>query len=486
MIPPRQARTLHRPQSQKGVPMDSNILSAATIQELGEQFGATLRQVATELAEGDLEQSERRLQAAMRPVLGQVMTAVVAARAATAEWQRPRCVTCGQRMVLVDRQRPRSLQGLVGDYTVRRDYYRCTHCRQGSAPLDAALGLGRGSLSPSLSRVACRLGIDVSFPEAADLLTETLGVVVDDEGVRRITEGIGAVAEAEQQAAMERAAAGREPLLGTAVEAGPASLLVTVDGVMVREADGWHECKIGVVAPLGPAVRTDPDHGRQTLVPAAAQYCAGFESGERFWHRVYGEAFRHGLGRPALRLVVVVGDGADWIWRWARAFLAIGQVEVIEIVDFYHAVEHLWGVANAAFGVGSPAATVWARRLKEQLYLHGVGPVLAALGDLMTEGRGGEEGRKALAYFSEHAQRMNYPAFVARQLPIGSGTVESSCKTLIQAREKGAGMRWSQPGAQAVASLRAVHRSQGWDQFWRAQPQRRRPPVVVRRAQMAA
>ena len=463
--------------------MDRSELSETRIQALGEQFMEVLRQVGAELVASDLSRSEARLQAALRPVLGQVLTAVVAARAAAAPPQRPRCGTCQRPMRLVDPQRSRSLQGVVGDYAVERAYYGCQHCGQGTAPLDAELGLGRGSLSPRLSRVACRLGIDASFPEAADLLAETVGVRVDDEGVRRITEGIGAVAEAEQQAAIERGLAGQEPLAGPPSPPESATLLVSVDGVQVHEQDGeWHECKVGVVAPLGPSVRLDPESGRQCLEQGRAAYCAGFETAARFWYRVYVEACRRGLGSTALLYVVVLGDGAEWIWRGARAFLGVGRVEVIEILDFYHAVEHLWGVANAAFGAGSPAAAAWANRLKEQLYCHGAGPVLAALTELLAEGSGGETGRKALAYFTEHAQRMDYPTFVARHLPIGSGTVERSCKTLIQAREKGAGMRWSPAGAQAVASLRAVCRSQQWDAFWQTQPQCRRPPVFPRRA----
>ena len=111
-------------------------------------------------------------------------------------------------------------------------------------------------------------------------------------------------------------------------------------------------------------------------------------------------------------------------------------------------------------------------------------PILVALADLVpaaTTDRAADEVRKAIGYFTDHAARMDYPGFVARQLPIGSGVVESTNKTLIAAREKGAGMRWSGTGAQAVASLRALQRSGRWEAFWRTHPQRRRPPVAPRR-----
>jgi len=467
--------------------MDRGELSAASIRALGEQFMATLTHVAVALAGADLETVEREVQGALRPVLGAVVEQVVAARVAAQPQRRPRCASCGQRMRLVEAQRSRALQGLVGEYAIVRPYYGCDTCHHGVAPVDALLGLGPGSLSPSLSRVACRLGIEVSFPEAADVLAETLGVTVPDEGIRRITEGIGAVAEAEAQAAVQRAVAGLEPLESAAVtQPPPAAVMVAVDGVMVHEADGWHECKVGVVAALGPAVRRDPESGREQLALGPAQYCAGFEPAERFWYRVYVEASRGGLGRPPLSLIVVLGDGADWIWRGARTFLGVGAVEVVEIVDFFHAVEHLWGVANSVFGAGGAQAAAWAEQRKEQLFTQGVAPILTALEALAVAGDAADVVRKAHAYFSDHAARMNYPAFVARHLPIGSGVVESACKTLIQAREKGAGMCWSRGGAQAVATLRAVQRSGRWQPFWTTHPQHRRPPVFPRRVRPPA
>jgi hypothetical protein len=212
----------------------------------------------------------------------------------------------------------------------------------------------------------------------------------------------------------------------------------------------------------------------------AQSYCVGLEQAEDFWYRVYAEACRRGLGSLAVVVVVVLGDGADWIWRSARQFVAIGSAQVVEIVDIFHAFEHLWTVANAVFGAGSAKAAAWVKALQGKLEEEGVGPVLEALGQLEADDAGAaKEVRKALAYFTAHAERMDYPRFIALKLPIGSGAVECACKVILEEREKGAGMRWSGRGAQAVASLRALHRSGRWKEFWQSHPQRRRP----RRAQ---
>jgi len=91
-----------------------------------------------------------------------------------------------------------------------------------------------------------------------------------------------------------------------------------------------------------------------------------------------------------------------------------------------------------------------------------------------------EEARTARGYVADHAARMEYPAFVARPFPIGSGAIESLCTMLIEEREKGSGMRWSAQGAQAVATLRALHRSGQWAAFWQQHPQRRRLALCPR------
>lgn len=468
--------------------MDRADLSEAMIAELGDVFVGELRRVGPALVSSDLDGIEQQLQDLSRRVLGRVVEQTVVAIAAAAPSGRPTCAGCQRVMRPVDPARKRQLQGLVGDYTVYRAYFVCAGCHTGAAPLDARLGLGRGMLSPGLGRVACRAGIEDAFLSAADLLRETLRIEVAEESVRRITEGIGAVAEAEQQAAMAAAEAGRAPRPDPK-ERPPTALVVEVDGVQVPIGTAWNEMKVGVVAPLGPATETDPASGRVRLAVGRQSVGAGFETAAKFWYRVYADACRRGLGLPSLSLVVLLGDGADWIWRYGRQFLALKGVELVEIVDLFHAIEHLWTVAHAVFGASSPKATAWVAPLKRALQTDGVGPILAALEELAALAEtvvAAEEVRKARGYFTTNAARMDYPTFVARHLPIGSGAVEGACKTLVQARAKQAGMRWSQAGVQPVVSLRALHRSGRWEQFWRSQPQRRRPPIAsTTRAQAA-
>jgi ribosomal protein L34E len=469
--------------------VDRADLSEAIVREVGELFVRELGQAGPGLVAADLDGIERQLQEVSRRVLGRVVEAVVAAIAAGQSGERPICGTCQQPMRAVDPGRPRALQGLVGDYRVRRAYFACDRCGHGVAPLDERLGIGPGALSPGLARVACRVGIEDGFGTAADLLEETLRVDVATEAVRRVTEGIGAVAEDEQQALIAQVQAGQPPPADC--EPAPAALVVEVDGVHVHAGGDWHEMKVGLVAPLGPATRTVTETGRVALTLGRQSACAGFETAALFWYRVYVAACQRGLQAPTLALVVVLGDGADWIWRYAWQFLGRRGVEVVEIVDIFHAWGHLWTVANAVFGAGTPRAAAWVAPLKHRLLDTGPAPILAALADLTPaapdtdlgtdlSAAAAEEVRKAIGYFTDHAARMDYPRFVARQLPIGSGAIESTCKTLIQAREKQAGMRWSHQGAQVVASLRALHRSGRWAHFWQSHPQRRRPPIATR------
>ncbi len=481
--------------------MDRDELSAAIIQEMGAVFTAALAEALPALLTDDLAGLEQRVRALGRVVLGQVITRVIRLRATLDAGERSACPNCGGALVCVDRARVRRLQGLVGDYTLHRVYYRCAHCGQGHVPLDAQMGLGTGVLSPGLARVVCREGIDGAFENAVDSVAESLGVTLTAEVARRATEGMGLVAEAPVQAAMARVARGQRAWAAPAVEAPPQSgvLAVEVDGLFVHRDDGWHEMKVVTVAPLGPAREIDAETGRARLAWGEASYGAGFEEAQPFWGRAHVEVCRRGLGTAPVHTVVLIADAADWIWHSGRAFLGLPGVDLVEILDLYHVYEYLWLVGNTVFGAGTAAAAAWVEPLKTRLYAEGPAPVQAALATRADRVRTTEAAdpadaessptatvRRAVAYFTDHAARLDYPSFVARAFPIGSGAVESSGKTVVQARTKGAGMRWSGAGAQAVVSLRALHRSGRWDTFWQSQPQRAHLRLVPRQRHQPA
>jgi hypothetical protein len=134
-------------------------------------------------------------------------------------------------------------------------------------------------------------------------------------------------------------------------------------------------------------------------------------------------------------------------------------------------------VAAAVFGQGTLAAHTWWAEQRQALMHKGAAPVLAALAALAERSDLSEETRATMRrnreeYFADNRQRMNYPAFLARQLPIGSGAIESACKRLVSQRAKGAGRRWTAPGAQTIANLRAVyHCADGrWQTLWASRP----------------
>jgi len=457
--------------------MDRTELSSAIIQEMQALVGEALAAVVPALLTADLATLAQRVQQVGRVILGGLVERVAAGQAQGLP--RPaRCPACHG--PLKRRERARPLVGLVGDYTLHRAYYWCAGCKRGTAPLDAALGLGPGEVSPGLARVVARTAVDATFTPAAEQVQEALGATLSDETARRLAERIGAAAEAQTQAAITRAQQGQLVWTEDEIERTEDTpiLAVEVDGVLVHQEAGWHEMKVATLAPLGPDLYTDAETKRTHLAWGDASYGVGAEEAEDCWWRVYVEALRRGLGTPAVRTVVVLADGARWIWERARAFLGLPGVEVVEIADIYHAYSYLWAVGNALHGAGSLRAAAWVEPLKDHLYLHGAAPVLTALAALAPTT---EEALTAIndaqTYFTRNAARMDYPRFVTRHLPIGSGAVESSCKCLVEARLKQAGMRGGVPGSQAIASLRALHRSGRWAAFWQTHPDQYRPPT---------
>ena len=210
--------------------------------------------------------------------------------------------------------------------------------------------------------------------------------------------------------------------------------------------------------------------GRTFLAWGPSVCCAGLESAEDFWYRVYVTACRGGL-RQQTRRVVVLGAGAEGIWKRAAHFLGAPGLTVVESVDLYHASDHLWAVGRARWD--TPAAvSAWVEPLKDALYTQGAPAVLAARDAVVPSAAAADLLRTPRAYCADNAARLAYPRFVAQQLPIGAGAVERRCTSLIAARRKHAGMRWTPAAAPASATRRAVQAADQWDAFWATHPLR--------------
>jgi hypothetical protein len=309
-------------------------------------------------------------------------------------------------------------------------------------------------------------------------LEQLTGLRLSAETLRQYCERAGAVLEAAQPAAIAHVQASGEA--AEAVDTAPGTLLVEADGGMVRyRHTGWHEVKVGLVAGCV--------DGRLQ----APSYVAAREEAAAFGPRLLTEAARRGAlavvrwegprtgaGLAVLRRVVVLGDGAVWIWHLAAEHFG----ERGEIVDFYHASEHRWTLAHALDGTGTAAATAWATARLHTLRHVGGAALLQDLRGLRPPTAEAQAVlRRERGYFRTNVARMAYPTFVTQGLPIGSGAVESAANHLVQLRLKRPGARWSPAGAQAVLTLRA-HLASRPTRTTRAGARRRQAQATATRA----
>jgi hypothetical protein len=333
-------------------------------------------------------------------------------------------------------------------------------------------------MSPELEDRLCYTATRAGSYQAAAEVAAKWGAAVDDATIHRHVQQVGARAETLTQTRVERALAPptRPEVVAEAAAAlggRSFSLVIEMDGWMVRERAAqwglkppelkaervlWHEMKSAVIFRLED--RVDKAGGRRLLVE---KFTVAWRGGvEEFGQRVQAEALRRGLCQAAR--VFVVADGAVWIWNLVADRLS-GSVE---LVDFYHASEHLWAVARELHGQG-PAAAAWIRPLLHQLK-HGqagrlmgkLDRVLATLGEDRAARTVVQEER---AYFERHRERLNYAQAAQGGCPLGSGAVESVCGQL-QSRFKRTGQFWSLPGETELLALELARRNLEWDELW--------------------
>jgi hypothetical protein len=377
-----------------------------------------------------------------------------------------RACECGGRFV-DSKRRPKTIRTVLGEVSLTRTIQSCTGCGRWRVPEDTVLDVERTGYSPGLRRMMAKTGADVCFDRAQRQILELAGVRVTDKDVERIAEAIGEDIAGREEAKIEAAMRGEEPEI---VES-PSTLYITTDGtgvpILRRDTEGrkgkapdgiarTREVKLGAIF----TQTTVDEDGHPIRDPRSTTYVGKVEEAESFGHRLYAEAERRGL-RGAGQ-VVVIGDGAPWIWNLAD-FQFPGA---IQIVDYYHAAEHLGDVARVLFPEDEERRKSWFEPAKKKLWEGKMSSLLSELGALRVRGKKKDTIRRAIAYFEKNRQRMRYDEFRKKGLFIGSGVVEAGCKCLIGGRLKQSGMHWSVRGANAIIALRCCIQSERFEGYW--------------------
>jgi hypothetical protein len=361
--------------------------------------------------------------------------------------------------------RTKQLTTVLGSVELCRAYYHCVSCVRGLIPTDAALDVADTSFSPGVRRLMARVGAQEPFDAGRQDLAELAGVQVHTKEVERISEQCGQ--QIEQAAGTERVAwrVGKVvPLKAESV------LYIAIDGtgvpVVPRELEGregkqgkpkTREAKLACVFTQ---TTVDAD-GYAVRDPGSTSYVGAIETVDAFSPRAKAEAVRRGL-QQATR-VVVLGDGAPWIWHLATEQFP----DAVHIVDLYHAREHLAGLGKLVYGVGSSEAKAWTAARFDDLDAGQVDAVVHAIGQLPTTTEAArEQARKDTDYFQTNSLRMCYRYFRSQGFFVGSGAIEAGCKTVVGQRLKQSGMRWTVDGANAVIALRCSLLSDRWEEFW--------------------
>lgn len=326
-------------------------------------------------------------------------------------------------------------------------------------------------LTPRAARRLAREGSLHSFDQAALALNEDWGTHLDGKQIQRWAEAIGRTVVSARDAEVRAFEQGIRP----AAPVNSAVLLVIgMDGGRVQtrekqEGNGsrWREDKVGAITSYLPGDGT-PDHPPEPLVTT---YVATMARTEAFGRVLRVESERRGMQRAGK--VLVMGDGGNWIDPLSERECLYDQ----RIVDYYHAVEHLYEAARAALGKDTPEAQALAEQLKDHLWAGRVDEVIVTLqghadrlGSPQTTD-GSDHPRRVLAnnvgYFTAHRHHMDYPTYRAKGWPIGSGVTESAVK-LFNKRVKGTEQFWSIPGVESILSLRALWLSQDdrWTRYW--------------------
>jgi len=416
----------------------------------------------------DLEATEMALRSALHRAGAAALTELLRFAAPPAEQRNLPC-GCGQPARYHD-LRTKPVLTALGPAEVSRPYYWCPTCHAGQFPADRELDIENTEFSPAVRRRQALVGQAGPFQQGREQMQVLAGLEVTAKSVERTAETLGAgIAQREQKESQQ---ALQLPLPTVTREPIPI-LYVQMDGtgipVVKNETRGrqgkiagqpahTREVKLGCVF-----TQTTWDRdGYPIRAPDSTTYTGAVESAEEFGRRLFREACTRGWSRA--RLQVVMGDGAEWIWNLAAEHFH----GALQIVDLYHARQHLWEVARTLYPNQTVQQKAWMKVHQKRLLDKGkIEKLVAALRAIRSGNPEVAEKLRAEAdYFARNAQRMRYPKLRRQHLFVGSGVIEAGCKTVVASRLKQSGMFWTLRGANAILALRCSYLNGRFEDYW--------------------
>lgn len=330
------------------------------------------------------------------------------------------------------------------------------------------MGLSRNHLTPAASEVVSLLGVQTSFAQAAEVaLRKLCGLRLSESTVERTTESAG---ERLAKLLEEKITFGPEqPWQWQRDACGRRCAYASLDATGVRQQGLGGARSDGRMAYVAMIYNAHSDHDPSAKKPHEVRYLAGFYELDELGLQLRRQAAQ--VGWDEAEQQIALSDGGSGLEEFFRKNFPRAEC----ILDFWHAKEHLVELSQSLWPDDEPARQEWIGQACHRLKHQGGQAVLEQLEAMDMSQRSAavqESHRLHTQYYRNHVQRMDYPRYVANGWQIGSGPVESACKTVVGNRLKGSGMRWGEDGSDAVCHLRALYLSQPgqWEAFWRDHP----------------
>jgi hypothetical protein len=326
-------------------------------------------------------------------------------------------------------------------------------------------------VSPGVRRMLALVGSTAPFDHGRQQMEALAGLQVTTKAVERTAEAIGGdIAQGEQEEVqralqLDLPVAVGEPVPILYVQMDETGVPVVKKETVGRQGKTEGQSAHTRGAKLGcvfTQTRWDKK-GYPIRDPDSTTYTGAIETAQEFGERIYLETWKRGWSRAEKK--VVMGDGAEWIWNLAEQCFP----GAIQIVDLYHARQHLWELARKLHPNDEASQKRWMMIQQHRLDRGKIEKLVLSLRCIdTTNPEVADKIRTQAEYFERNAERMRYPKFRRQHLFVGSGVIEAGCKTVIGSRLKQSGMFWTVRGANAIIALRCCHLNARFEDYWEA------------------